>query len=164
MARSAILLVAALGAVSTLVAAGLRLDARERRTAPCPAEDGAVIAARALERPAGRSVWSAWTTYPPVAGEPVTVLWRVADASGRAFSVTGRDRDGRPATVAYAGPVIPPLAGGTLPWRRAGREWGSRLVFPHAGCWRVEFEGGGRRGAVEVAVRRRALSGERLSR
>ena len=152
MARSVLLLAAALAAVSALVVASLRIDVRERRSAPCPDDDAALIAGGARERPAGRSVWSAWTTYPPVAGEPVTVLWRVAEASGRAFSVRGRARYGRPATVAFAGAVIPPLAGGTLPWRRPGREWGSRLVFPHAGCWRVEFEGGGRSGDLDVAV------------
>ncbi|MEO8290098.1 MAG: hypothetical protein ABI649_03780 [Gaiellaceae bacterium] len=121
-------------------------------TGPCVSEAGRAVAG-ATELPVGRGLWSLWAGYPPAAGETVTVLWRAEDAAVRPFSVSGRDASGRTLAVEYGpSPVLPQLAGGGLPWRRAGREWGSRLLFPAAGCYLVSARLGERRGGLAVWV------------
>jgi len=152
-ARWLVLLAVLAAAVAALVVAEFRLADGDTEAAPCPAPRTRPIAGTARELSAGDAIWSAWLTYPPRAGDPATVLWRVAEDPAARFRVDGRDRDGNALRVAYGpSPVLPLLGGGGFPWRRAGREWGTRLVFPAPGCWRIHVEAGSRFGELEVPV------------
>ena len=165
MAKSFLLLAGSVALVTALVLVGFRLHERERASAPCPSEEVEPIAGAARERPAGPGIWSAWITYPPVAGDPVTVLWRVEGDQDGTLVVSGRDReDARLELVFGPTQVIPPLAGAGLPWERGGREWGVRILFGRAGCWHLRVEAGDRRGELDVAVRPKTLSGKRLQK
>lgn len=106
---------------------------------------------RARELRVARGIWSAWTPYPPFAREATTVLWRTEGTTERP-SFAGW-RGGRHLEVRF-GPaaVLPTLAGAGFDWRRPGREWGSRLVFPRAGVWTVRVRVGERTGSVRVRV------------
>ena len=121
----------------------------ERANAVVP--EPRALGPRARELRAAPGIWSAWTPYPPFAREATTVLWRTEGTTERP-SVAGR-RGGRDLDVRF-GPVavLPTLAGAGLDWRRPGREWGSRLVFPHAGIWTVRVRVGDRTGSVRVRV------------
>ena len=165
MARSCLLLAASVALVTALVLVGFRLHELERASAPCPSEEVEAIAGAVRERRAGPGIWSAWITYPPVAGDPVTVLWRVEGDQDGTLAVSGRDReDARLELVFGPTQVIPPLAGAGLPWERGGREWGVRILFGRAGCWHVRVKAGDRRGELDVAVRPKTLSGKRLQK
>jgi hypothetical protein len=108
----------------------------------------------AIELTAGEGVWSAWITYPPVTGETITVLWRAEGFVPGDLRLTGVDAYGHRLAVEFGpSPVIPQLRGGGLQWPRIGREWGSRLLFAHPGCWRLEVEAGGRQGELTLWVR-----------
>ncbi len=99
-------------------------------------------------------LWSAWITYPAVAGETITVLWRAEGFVRPTLGLTGADEFGHRLAVQFGpSPVLPQLRGGGLQWPRPGREWGSRVAFSHPGCWRLQADAGGRRGDFAVWVR-----------
>ena len=118
-----------------------------RESAPEPG----LLAPRAAELRAARGIWSAWKPFPPLAGEPTTVLWRT-EGTISPLSLAARRGSDRVAVRFGPSPVLPTLAGAGLPWKRPGREWGSRLVFPTAGVWTVRVRVGTRSGAVRVRV------------
>jgi hypothetical protein len=83
------------------------------------------------------------------------VLWRAEGSVPPDLSLAGVDAAGGRLAVQFGpSPVLPQLRGGGLQWPRPGREWGTRIAFPHAGCWLVEAEAGARRGALLLWVRR----------
>jgi hypothetical protein len=128
-----------------------------RPTGTCPDTRPRDLPGEARELRAGANVWSAWITYPPVAGERITVLWRAVGEATPEFSLTGSDARGHRLAVTFGpSPVLPQLRGGGLQWPRQGREWGSRLLFSHTGCWRLRLDAGGNQGAVTLLVRRSA--------
>jgi hypothetical protein len=135
--------------------AGLALGAGDRSgaSAPCRGPEPRDLPGETVELAAGDRVWSAWITYPPVSGETVTVLWRAAGFVPGDLHVTGADAAGHRLAVEFGpSPVLPQLRGGGLQWPREGREWGSRIFFPHPGCWRLEVDAGGRPGELSVWV------------
>jgi len=137
--------------------AGLALAAGGRAgpTAPCAGVEPRDLPGEAVELAAGEGVWSAWITYPPVAEETITVLWRAEGFVPRDLRLTGVDGYGRRLAVEFGpSPVLPQLRGGGLQWPRLGREWGSRVLFSHPGCWRIEVDAGGRSGELTLWVRR----------
>ena len=115
------------------------------------ASEPRLLGPRARELRAARGIWSAWNPYPPLAGEATTVLWRMKGTIARLSLVATRGRE-RAGVSFGPSPVLPTLAGAGLAWKRPGREWGSRLVFPHAGVWTVRVRAGTRTGAVRVRV------------
>jgi hypothetical protein len=123
-------------------------EARPRRE---PALEPRLLGPRARELRAAPGIWSAWKPFPPLAGEPTTVLWRTEGTVAR-VSVAGRRRSEQVAVRFGPTPVLPTLAGAGLAWKRPGREWGSRLLFPSAGVWTVRVRAGARTGAVRVRV------------
>ena len=144
--------VIALCFVATLALAS---GGQTRPTGTCPDVQPRVLPADARELRAGSNIWSAWMTYPPVTGERITVLWRVVGEATPEFSLSGTDARGHRLAVAFGpSPVLPQLRGGGLQWPRQGREWGSRLVFSHPGCWRLRLDAGGNQGAFSVLVGR----------
>lgn len=155
MRRVALLLagpVALLAAVGGLAAAS---GDRAGPAAPCAGEAPRGLPGAAVELTAGERMWSAWISYPPAAGERVTVLWRAETFAAGDLVLTGSDGDGHRLAVEFGpSPVLPQLRGGGLRWPRPGREWGTRLLFPHAGCWRLHAEAGGRTGELTLWVRR----------
>jgi hypothetical protein len=123
--------------------------------ARCGAEYPRDLPGDAVELTAGEGLWSAWLTYPPIVGETITVLWRAEGFVRPTLDLRGRDSFGHRLAVEFGpSPVLPQLRGGGLLWPRGGREWGSRLLFPHPGCWKLEADAGGRRGELEIWVRR----------
>jgi hypothetical protein len=137
--------------------AGLALGAGERDGPPasCPEPLPRGLPGEAVELTAGDGVWSAWISYPAVAGETITVLWRVEGFVPGDLQLSGGDGFGRRLAVEFGpSPVIPQLRGGGLVWPRSGREWGSRLLFSHPGCWRLEVGAGERRGDLTLWVNR----------
>ena len=110
-----------------------------------------LLGPRVRELRAAPGIWSAWKPFPPLAGEPTTVLWRT-EGTVAPLSIAGRRGSERIAVRFGPTPVLPTLAGAGLRWRRAGREWGSSIVFPSAGVWAVRVRAGGRTGAVRVRV------------
>ena len=136
--------------------AGLALTSGDRAapTARCTGAAPRDLPGAAVELTAGEGLWSAWLTYPPVAGETITVLWRAEGFVEDGLDLSGADGEGRRLAVEFGpSPVLPQLRGGGLRWSRGGREWGSRLLFSHPGCWRVEVDAGGRRGDLTLRVR-----------
>ena len=82
------------------------------------------------------------------------MLWRAEGSVPPELALAGVDAQDRRLAVEFGpSPVLPQLRGGGLQWPRPGREWGTRLVFPHAGCWLVEAEAGERRGRLLLWVR-----------
>jgi hypothetical protein len=123
--------------------------------ARCGAEHPRDLPGEAVELTAGEGLWSAWLTYPPIVGETITVLWRAEGFVRPTLDLSGRDSFGHGLAVEFGpSPVLPQLRGGGLLWPRGGREWGSRLLFPHPGCWKLEADAGGRGGELEIWVRR----------
>lgn len=155
--RPAALLFAGPSAVLGMLAlVALAWDPGPPSTGPCTRDPGRKLVSTAREVPAAPGVWTAWLEYPPVAGETTTVLWRAEGASPSPFTISGRDASGRTLAVEFGpSPVIPQLGGVGLNWRRAGREWGSRLLFSRPGCWQVDFDLGGRPGRMSVWVAER---------
>lgn len=151
------LLLLAAGPCALLLAlAGLALSSggRAAPTAPCAGERPRELPGDAVELTAGEGIWSAWIAYPAVANESITVLWRAEGDVPRRLELSGADTLGHRLAVEFGpSPVIPQLRGGGLMWPRPGREWGSRVLFTHPGCWRLEAEAGGRRGQLLVWVR-----------
>jgi hypothetical protein len=146
------------GPIAVLAAvAGLALSSGggEARAGPCMTERPRGLPGEAVELTAGAGMWSAWITYPPVENETITVLWRAdGDVPGE-LELSGGDAAGHRLAVEFGpSPVIPQLRGGGLVWPRPGREWGSRVLFSHPGCWRLEVGAAGRRGELVVWVRR----------
>jgi hypothetical protein len=127
------------------------------RAAPaqaCGGERPRGLPGEAVELTAGEGIWSAWITYPPVAGETITVLWRANGFVPGRLGLSGADAQGHRLAVEFGpSPVIPQLRGGGLVWPRPGREWGARVLFTYPGCWRVEVAAGGRRGELALWVR-----------
>jgi hypothetical protein len=141
-------------AVAALVGLALAAGERSAPAANCPQPPVRELPGHTVELTAGDGLWSAWLTYPPVAGETITVLWRAEGFVRPTLDLTGRDTLGRQIAVEFGpSPVLPQLRGGGLQWPRPGREWGSRILFPHPGCWRLEADAGGRRGELTVWVR-----------
>ena len=124
---------------------------RDARAALDPAAEPRLLGPRVRELRAARGIWSAWKPYPPLAGEATTVLWRTEGTVAR-VSVAGERLSERVVVRFGPTPVLPTLAGAGLAWRRPGREWGSRLVFPSAGIWTVRVRAGARIGSVRVRV------------
>lgn len=136
--------------------AGLTLAAGARGGPPasCPAPVARDLPGEAVELTAGPGIWSAWLSYPPTAGETITVLWR-AEGFVPSLDLSGSDRFGHRLAVEFGpSPVLPQLRGGGLLWPRIGREWGARVRFSHPGCWDVDVGGGDRRGQLILWVGR----------
>jgi hypothetical protein len=154
--RSSLALLAA-GPISALaLVAGLALASGERAgpTGVCSGPPTRDLPGAAVELAAGNGVWSAWITYPPVADETITVLWRAEGFVDGDPRISGSDADGRRLAVEFGpSPVLPQLRGGGLQWPREGREWGSRLLFSHPGCWQIEVDAGGKHGELALRVR-----------
>ena len=123
----------------------------EQEARPRPSAEPHLLGPRARELRAAPGIWSAWKPFPPLVDEPTTVLWRT-EGTVAPVSVAGRRRRERIAVRFRPTPVLPTLAGAGLAWRRPGREWGSRLVFPSPGIWTVQVRAGARVGAVRVRV------------
>lgn len=97
----------------------------------------------------GGTVWS-WfmQAYPPQAGVVDKTVWRldIANASGSPdFTLIGPA--GQPGHLNSG----PEEHGGST-WNRPGREFGTGLVFPEAGCWDVHVSLGNLSGDVYVVV------------
>jgi len=147
----------AAGPVAVLAAvAGLALASggRAAPAPPCGTEQPRGLPGEAVELTAADGIWSAWISYPPVAGERITVLWRADGFVPGQVELSGADAQGHRLAVEFGpSPVIPQLRGGGLVWPRPGRESGSRVLFSHPGCWRLEVDAGGRRGELVLWVR-----------
>ena len=153
--RTALLAAGPLTVFGAVAALTLAAGPRAEPAARCPEPAARGLPGEAVELTAGEGLWSAWITYPPVVGESITVLWRAEGFVRPTLRLTGADAFGRPLAVEFGpSPVLPQLRGGGLQWPRVGREWGSRVLFTHAGCWRLEADAGGRRGDLSVWVRR----------
>jgi hypothetical protein len=97
----------------------------------------------------GGTVWS-WfmQAYPPQVGVEDKTVWRLdtANASGSpGFTLTGPA--GQFGHLSWG----PEEHGGST-WNRPGREFGTGLVFPVAGCWDVHVTLGHLYGDVYVVV------------
>jgi hypothetical protein len=136
---------------------GLALAAGDSDGPPgsCAEPRARELPGEAVELTAGPGVWSAWLSYPPVAGETITVLWRAEGFVPPDLQLNGSDRFGHPLAVQFGpSPVLPQLRGGGLAWPRGGREWGSRVEFSQPGCWVIDVAAGERRGELTLWVRR----------
>ena len=152
--RALPLLLGPLAVLAGVAGLALASGASEGPSPPCVEPQARDLPGEAVELTAGDGLWSAWITYPPVAGETITVLWRAEGFVRPTLDLTGRDALGRPGAVEFGpSPVLPQLRGGGLRWPRPGREWGSRILFAHPGCWSLEADAGGRRGELTVWVR-----------
>jgi hypothetical protein len=152
--RAALLAAGPLAVFGALTALALAAGPRAGPESDCPEARTRDLPGEAVELTAGDGLWSAWITHPPVAGETITVLWRAEGFVRPTLELTGRDELGHRLAVEFGpSPVLPQLRGGGLQWPRVGREWGSRILFSHAGCWRLEADAGGRRGDLTVWVR-----------
>jgi hypothetical protein len=81
------------------------------------------------------------------------VLWRAEGDAPGPLELSGADANGHRLAVEFGpSPVLPQLRGGGLAWPRPGREWGSRVLFPQPGCWRLVVDAGGRRGELVLWV------------
>ena len=144
-----------LAVVAALAGLALVSGGTEGPPAGCEEQRARDLPGEAAELTAGEAVWSAWITYPPVAGETITVLWRAEGFVPGALRLSGADQYGHRLAVEFGpSPVIPQLRGGGLQWPRVGREWGSRVLFSHPGCWRLEVDAGTKRGELTLWVRR----------
>jgi hypothetical protein len=151
--RAALLAAGSLAVIGALAALALEAGPRAAPPSGCPEPPLRDLPGETVELTAGQGLWSAWITYPPVAGERITVLWRAEGFVRPTLELTGRDSFGHRLAVEFGpSPVLPQLRGGGLQWPRAGREWGSRVLFTHAGCWRLAADAGGRRGDLSVWV------------
>lgn len=152
--RAVLLLAGPLVVVGSLAGLALASGERDGPTAPCAKPVPRGLPGEAVELTAGEGVWSAWLSYPPLVGETITVLWRAEGFVPGELPLRGVDAYGHRLAVEFGpSPVIPQLRGGGLQWPRIGREWGSRLLFSHPGCWRLEVDAGGRRGELALWVR-----------
>lgn len=151
------LVLLAAGPVALLVAVtgfALTSGSRAAPVPPCGTERPRGLPGEAVELTAGDGIWSAWIAYPPVARERITVLWRADGSVPGRLELSGAHAQGHRLAVEFGpSPVIPQLRGGGLVWPRLGREWGSRILFPHPGCWRLEVDAGGRHGELVLWVR-----------
>jgi hypothetical protein len=150
-----VVLLAAGPAVLLVAIAGLALSSGGRAAPepPCGTERPRGLPGEAAELTAGDGIWSAWIAYPPVAGERITVLWRADGFVPGDLELSGADVHGHRLAVEFGpSPVLPQLRGGGLQWPRPGREWGSRVLFPQPGCWRLEVDAGGRQGELVLWV------------
>lgn len=148
------LLAGPLVVLAALAGLALAAGARDGPPASCAGPVARDLPGEAVELTAGPGVWSAWLSYPPVAGETITVLWR-AEGFVPDLGLNGADRFGHRLAVEFGpSPVLPQLRGGGLLWPRVGREWGTRLHFPHPGCWDIDVAAGERRGELTLWVRR----------
>jgi hypothetical protein len=141
--------------VGAVAALALAAGPQTGPAAGCPEPAARDLPGAAVELAVGEGLWSAWITHPPVADETITVLWRAEGFVRPTLRLTGADAFGHRLAVEFGpSPVLPQLRGGGLRWPRVGREWGSRVLFPHAGCWELQADAGGRRGELTVWVRR----------
>jgi hypothetical protein len=153
--RALPLLLGPLAVFAALAGLTLAAGGRAGPTAPCAEPRPRDLPGEAVELTAGEGIWSAWITYPPVAGETITVLWRAAGFVQEDLKLRGGDVYGHHLAVEFGpSPVLPQLRGGGLQWPRTGREWGSRVLFSHPGCWRLKVDAGGRPGELTLWVRR----------
>jgi hypothetical protein len=65
-------------------------------------------------------------------GEEVKIVWRMTGEGP--LQVKATLADGTRAKLAWG-----PEEHGGSSWRRPGQEWGTGLVFPEGGCWKVEL-------------------------
>src|SRR5919108_3595761 len=135
-------------ALASRVGLALAAGASDAPPASCAGPLARDLPGETVELAAGPGVWSAWLSYPPAAGETITVLWR-ADGFVPDLRLNGADRFGHRLAVEFGpSPVLPQLRGGGLLWPRGGREWGSRVYFSPPRCWDVDVTAGGRRGEL----------------
>ena len=155
MRRLALLVAGPAALLAAVAALALSSGGRAAPAPPCGSERPRGLPGEAVELTAGEGIWSAWIAYPPVAGETITVLWRLDGFVPGELQLSGADAQGHRLAVEFGpSPVIPQLRGGGLAWPRPGREWGSRVLFSHPGCWRLEAGAGDRRGELVLWVRR----------
>lgn len=153
MRRAALLAAGPLALLAGVAGLALAAGWRAGPPAPCSEEPVRDLPGETVELTAGEGLWSAWLAYPPVEGEAVTVLWRAEGSVEGGLSLRGEDAEGRRLAVEFGpSPVLPQLRGGGLAWPRPGREWGTRVLFPAPGCWRLEVEAGERRGELVLRV------------
>jgi len=154
MRRLALLAAGPVALLLAVIALALSSGGRAAPAPPCGAERPRELPGEAVELTAGERIWSAWISYPPIAGESITVLWRAEGFVPAGLALSGADANGNRLAVEFGpSPVVPQLRGGGLVWPRPGREWGSRVLFANPGCWRLEVEAGGRRGELALWVR-----------
>jgi hypothetical protein len=68
--------------------------------------------------------------------ERVKIVWRITGSGP--FRITAHNAR---FDVPLA-PVSGPTEHSSSNWNRPGDEWGTRFVFPHAGCWRIDVTRG----------------------
>jgi hypothetical protein len=153
--RGVLLLGGTLAVAVSLAGLALTSGGTEGPPTRCEVPRARGLPGAVVELTAGEAVWSAWITYPPVAQETITVLWRAEGFVPGGLRLSGADDSGHRLAVEFGpSPVLPQLRGGGLQWPRIGREWGSRIVFSHPGCWRVTVDAGGKRGGLTLWVHR----------
>ena len=154
MGRLALLVAGPAALLAVVAALALSSGGRAAPAPPCGSERPRGLPGEAVELTAGEGIWSAWIAYPAEAGERITVLWRLDGFVPGPLELSGADAQGHRLAVEFGpSPVIPQLRGGGLVWPRPGREWGSRVLFSHPGCWRLEVGAGDRRGELVLSVR-----------
>ncbi|WP_371785738.1 hypothetical protein [Streptosporangium subroseum] len=79
-------------------------------------------------------------------GKTVKIVWRMTGSGPLRVSAT--HPDGTRATFAFG-----PEEHGGSNWKRPGDEWGTGLVFPKAGCWKVRLSRDTGTGEVWLPVR-----------
>ncbi len=151
--RALPLLLGPLAVLAGVAGLALASGASEGPSPPCVEPQARDLPGEAVELAVGDGIWSAWITHPAVVGESITVLWRAEGFVAGDFELRGTDGEGRRLAVEFGpSPVIPQLRGGGLQWPRLGREWGSRVLFSHPGCWRLEVDAGSRSGELTLWV------------
>ncbi|GAA4586966.1 hypothetical protein GCM10023194_34590 [Planotetraspora phitsanulokensis] len=79
-------------------------------------------------------------------GEEVKIVWRMTGSGPLVVGATLPD--GTKATLAWG-----PQQHSGSNWKRPGEEWGTGLVFPKKGCWKVHLTRTAGQGDVWFAVR-----------
>ncbi|AWS44345.1 hypothetical protein DKM19_26355 [Streptosporangium sp. 'caverna'] len=79
-------------------------------------------------------------------GKTVKIAWRMTGSGPLRVSAT--HPDGTRATFAFG-----PEEHSGSNWKRPGDEWGTGLVFPKAGCWKVRLSRDTGTGEVWLPVR-----------
>lgn len=114
-----------------------------------PASPSGTFAAEVYGTPKGGTVW-AWfmAGYPPQSGTEDKTVWRLDganDSGSPTFALTGPA--GQTGRLNWG-----PQEHGGSTWNRPGREFGTGLLFPTAGCWDVHVTLGQLTGDVYIVV------------